>query len=235
MKVKVINSGPDTGVTNMGTDREIMEEITAEPSYAVLRWYTWQPAAFSLGYGQKVENLFDTDLLKSQKIDCCKRPTGGSVVYHSGDLSYSLTIPRDNPWEVCTGSDLYRFVNGAFVKALEELGIPASVPAETPSAQDVSPEIRNLCLAFHSPGDILLNGKKLGGSAQRRLRKVWQQQGFIMFSPLEVPSCFLNPQSAFLMKSQSTDLFSSGYSFDIGDVRNRLAQSLLARCEECIQ
>ena len=194
----------------MSLDREIIDEVSKNPTYGVLRWYSWKPPAFSLGYGQNPENIFKN----TSEITYVKRPTGGSLLYHGGDISYSFTIPRKNPLGIDCSCDLYNFISSAWIEGFKKLGIPVEMPVNVPKAKDVPRDIRNLCLAFNSPGDLLLNGKKIGGSAQRRLRNVWHQQGFIMLESIEIPDCFQDSKMIQSIKSNSTDLKSSGFKID---------------------
>ena len=83
MGLKVIDYSPENASSNMRIDREIIEMVSGDLEYAVLRWYGWQPPAFSLGYGQKPEKVFDFKKLDLLGIDYVKRPTGGSLVYHN--------------------------------------------------------------------------------------------------------------------------------------------------------
>ncbi len=233
----VLNSEPGDGSVQMAHDRGIVREVNEDPSRAVLRWYTWAPPTFSIGRGQKPEDLFDARLLRAGGIPWVERPTGGAMVYHGRDLSYSLTLPRENPWTIDSSRELYRFVTEAWIEGLKEFGIDAHPPErqKVPSRQEVPSERRNLCLAYHSPGDLLIDGKKFGGSAQRRAGKVWHQQGFFLLRPLAPPDCFKDPSVVSLMAEHGTNLQSCGYEIDSDALRNPLTEALRRRCLERLQ
>ncbi len=210
---------------------------------AYLRWYRWSPPAFSFGYGQKPEQILDLEKAESQSIPWCKRPTGGALVYHCKDLSYGFAIPRINPFEVNTGDDLYGLVNDAFMKGFHRLGIPVSRPSVVPRFRDVPQDARQLCLAHFSQGDLLatvkqkdvsaaMEQKKIGGSAQRRFRHVWLQQGFFSLVPFSVPDVFRDPTMGVLMQSACIDLQSLGFPFTRVLLQQALTDAMLERFEE---
>jgi lipoate-protein ligase A len=232
MKLRVVHSGPGEAAANMEYDLRLAREVGAEPNHAVLRWYTWEPPAFSLGYGQKPETVLDLERVAELRVQYAKRPTGGSLVYHENDQSYSLTLPRENPFGIETSRDLYRFVSEAWVEGLALLGITAGIPAETPKVREVPELARRLCLAFASPGDVLVDGRKIGGSAQRRFREVWLQEGFFMLRPAEVPDCFTDPSTRAMMKGSSRDLTGLGHAVEAAALREALSRALESRVED---
>jgi len=232
MKLRVLHSGPGEAAANMEYDLRLAREVSANPDHAVLRWYTWEPPAFSLGYGQKPETVLDLSRVEELGVQYAKRPTGGSLVYHENDQSYSLTIPRQNSLGIQTSRDLYRFVSEAWIEGLNSLGIEAGIPAETPKAREVPELARRLCLAFASPGDLVVRGRKIGGSAQRRLREVWLQQGFFMLRAAEVPDCFTDPATRAMMRGSSGDLSGLGHVLTAVALRDSLGRALESRLRD---
>jgi lipoate-protein ligase A len=117
---------------------------------------------------------------------------------------------------------------------LKAIGIEAHPPApeSIPSRREVPIERRNLCLAYPSPGDLLINGKKFGGSAQRRLGKVWHQQGFFLLRPITPPDYFKDPSTARLMAEHSTSLQACGHDIEVDRLRIALTNALLTRRRE---
>jgi len=232
MELNVILTGAGNGHLQIAKDWEIIREIESNPSRAILRWYSWEPAAFSIGRGQKPENIFDLRKLDSTGVSWVERPTGGALVYHDMDISYSLTIPRENPWGIETISDLYTFTTGAWIMGLEKLGIHAHPPSRgsIPARRDLRTAEKEICLAYHSPGDILIDGKKFGGSAQRRLAKAWHQQGFFLLRPVTPPDCFKDPLAIGLLMNCGTSLESCGYKIEAGRISELLTESLIEKC-----
>jgi lipoate-protein ligase A len=232
MDLRVIKNGPADAGTNMARDREILKAIDNDPMYAVLRWYTWSLPAFSLGYGQKPENALDLRKLESSRIKWVKRPTGGAMVFHGADLSYSFTFPARR--FSLSSYDLYSFLSAALIRGLKRLGVPASRPEKIAPERGAPTAKRQVCLAFNSPGDILLNGKKLAGAAQRRLRNAWQQQGFLLHRPIDFPDCFADPEVVATMKSTSIDLHTFGCNISMDRLREVLAAAVVEKWNELL-
>ncbi|MBW4508107.1 MAG: lipoate--protein ligase family protein [Scytonematopsis contorta HA4267-MV1] len=79
------------GRVQMDTDRWLLEEHLLGKQPSTLRFYTWSPAAISLGYHQhKYPESWENIIWNGKKIDIVKRPTGGRAVLHQGDLTYAV-------------------------------------------------------------------------------------------------------------------------------------------------
>ena len=233
MELRILNSGPAEAVVNMAVDRGLIETVSnaarAGALYAVLRWYAWAPPAFSLGYGQRPEDVFDPEKFRRRPVGWARRPTGGSLVFHGGDLSYSFTIPRAGG--EFTNDELYRFVTEAWIEGFAALGVALTPPERVPLAREIPPDMRRLCLASASPGDLLLDGRKVGGSAQRRMREVWQQQGFFLLEPVDMPDCLKDAEAAALIRANSAHLRTAGRNVSEDRIRAALSRALAEKCE----
>src|SRR4051812_6038182 len=85
------------------------------------RHYGWQRPAFSFGYAQKVA-LVRAALPAGEDFDLCRRPTGGGVVDHRDDWTFTLVIPRGHPLEDMRATQSYREVHGSLAAALRRQG-----------------------------------------------------------------------------------------------------------------
>jgi len=153
--------------TNMAIDEAVIKSGTP-----TLRLYSWQPPAVSIGYFQSLEAEVDTEKCSMLGIDVVRRITGGGAVFHHDELTYSLIVPEDMvPHDIM---ESYGLVCGVIVKALKSHGIEAE---------------------YAPINDIIVNGKKISGSAQTRREGMVLQHGTIlfdvdpekMFSILKVP------------------------------------------------
>lgn len=245
MHLKVFPLESANAAENMARDLALVHQCAEEQDFAFLRWYTWSPPAFSLGYGQKPEHVLDLEKTTALNVPWCKRPTGGALVYHHGDLSYGFVIARRNPFDVVSGDDLYSFLNDAFLEGFRELGVSLYRPDEVPKFRDVPQDVRQLCLAHFSQGDLLAtvasektsakiaySRKKIGGSAQRRFRNTWLQQGFFALQPPRIPDVFCDAQTRTLMQLSCVDLKSLGFSLTHEKVQDALTQALSKRFAE---
>jgi len=125
-----------------------------------LRFYTWKPPAISLGYFQSVEQEVNLEAIKKFGIDLVRRITGGGAVFHDKELTYSLIVSEKCGIIPKNIQKSYEVICGAIVNALKnEFGLNAE---------------------FKPINDILVNNKKISGSAQTRRDGVILQHGTIL-------------------------------------------------------
>lgn len=157
---------------NMAIDETLLlqAETTGLP---VLRFYGWDQPAISIGRTQKYE------LTARPGVALVRRPTGGGVVEHDHDFTYSVTIPACHWIADCNRRESYRIINTAIRTGLERAHIGAALAdQEIPGSTD-----RASMICFENPTryDLLANGSKIAGSAQRRTKKGILHQGSIHF------------------------------------------------------
>lgn len=178
MKWQYLNSGVNSGKFNMDFDVFLAENFKAD--YAVLRLYRWNPYCISLGANQSLE---DIDLTKTRyhKIDVVKRPTGGRAILHSQELTYSVIYPIDAS---SSAKNIYNEINLALSKGLinfdtrlNEIDLEHSQPD---FKEFYKSQISSICFAVSAKSELNFNGKKLVGSAQRKLGNVILQHGSIL-------------------------------------------------------
>ncbi|MDB6127937.1 MAG: biotin/lipoate protein ligase, partial [Verrucomicrobia bacterium] len=88
------------------------------------RHYGWHRPAFTFGYSQKI-GFVRASLPPEERLDVCRRPTGGGIVDHRDDWTYSLVIPRGHPLEDLRATQSYREVHECLATALRAQGVPA--------------------------------------------------------------------------------------------------------------
>ena len=167
---RVIDTPPAPGAWNMAVDEALAASVAAGGP-PVLRFYRWEPACLSLGRNQPARGRYDLDALAAAGIDVVRRPTGGRAVLHRRELTYSVAAG-----EALLGGPRasYAAINRALVAGLRRLGVdarlqPAGGRAPVPS---LAP-----CFAEPVEGEVVAGGRKLLGSAQRRLGEVVLQHG----------------------------------------------------------
>lgn len=168
---RMIDTGVGKAADNMATDETLLE-MQAEDAKPVLRLYGWEPS-ISLGRFQDTENI-KRSLLDEHGVACVRRMTGGGALVHGGDLSYSLVLPRS--YLAGTGvKESYRHLCRFLMRLYEKLGLEAWFTADAGLEACPSP----ICLAANEPYDIVINGKKMGGNAQRYTKKTLLMHGSI--------------------------------------------------------
>lgn len=169
MKWRLINTGFNDPYMNMAIDEAIVQLMKPD-DLPVLRFFDWLQPSISIGYSQRVNNVLNVSLCRKEGVPFVRRPTGGGVVFHGVDITYSLILPVPPP-----GWDRYFLVQSWIKKGLDKLGIKTSQYIE--SKKDTS----GYCFISPSFGDIMVKGCKIGGLAGRRIKQKILRQGYLYF------------------------------------------------------
>lgn len=154
---------------NMAVDEALMEGQATPAALPVLRFYSWERPSISVGYFQKVEDISCRFRVAEKKIPLVRRMTGGGLVQHGSDLTFSLSIPASNPYFSTDVKTSYLRINEALRVGLKELypkidyADCKSVPSGRAQGGD------RICFEAPSCYDLLIQGKKIVGASQRRL------------------------------------------------------------------
>ena len=176
---RLIDTGPLDGPSNMAIDEALLDNFDPGKSTPVLRLYGWSPPALSLGRFQDAGKVLNLDRCRADGVSVVQRITGGGVIYHADELTYAIVCaPQHLPGET-TIKESYRFLTGFLLTFYRELGLPAAYAAEVPEDTSRLGKRTPFCFAGRESYDILIDGRKIGGNAQRRLRKAVFQHGSI--------------------------------------------------------
>lgn len=178
MDWRIIDTGYNTGSFNMDYDLELAAGCRS--GSAVLRFYGWQPYCISLGANQRMEEI-NTEKAQKDGIDIVKRPTGGRAILHARELTYSVILPAD-----CglSSNEIYRLISLSLVEGLRNFDKGLSeVELET-----IQPDFGSLlktpsgtaCFASTAKSEVKFRGRKLIGSAQRKLNRSILQHGSLL-------------------------------------------------------
>ena len=181
----IIQSDFRDGFYNMALDQALSDSVRNGDAPATVRFYGWNPPAVSLGRNQPAADI-DREACRRAGVDVVRRPTGGRAVFHKDEFTYSVAAREDDPVIGGTVLDTYRMIALALLAGLKELGVPAQlVRSETRGGS-----IRDSASCFAAAGryEITVDGRKIVGSAQRRVAGVILQQGSLILSqPQNVP------------------------------------------------
>jgi lipoate-protein ligase A len=159
------------GPHNMAADEVLLEAAVA--GTASLRFYAWSEPTVSLGYFQPRGALRAAPPLAG--LPCVRRPSGGKALVHHHEITYALALPAGPDWQ--GGESWLPLVHRAVATALGWLGVTARLY----QPPDVHPETP-LCFLHLTAGDLLVNGAKVGGSAQRKHRGALMQHGALLLA-----------------------------------------------------
>lgn len=178
-----IQSGKCCPSFNMALDEALLDWHSKGEIGPVLRFYEWDPATLSIGYFQSVSKEIDMEAVKQNGLGFVRRPTGGRGVLHEHELTYSVIVSEDYPDMPETVTEAYRVISGGLLEGFLNLGLDASfsVPSELVSEQLKRPK-SGVCFDTSSWYELVVEGKKVAGSAQTRQKGVILQHGAILLS-----------------------------------------------------
>ncbi|NOR50961.1 MAG: lipoate--protein ligase family protein [Desulfuromonadales bacterium] len=166
----------------MALDEALLHSVANGDSLPVLRFYRWCPAAVTLGYAQSVFKDLDLDVCRLAGLDVVRRSTGGRAVLHDNEVTYSVIAPFNAGLFGNSVLDCYRVISEILQKTLVQLGLPAQlVPGKLRG--DRQSGMKAICFSVPSQYELLINGCKVVGSAQKRHGQAFLQHGSI---PIEI-------------------------------------------------
>lgn len=166
----------DSAAANMATDWWMLHHYPA-PDVPRFRHYGWREKAWTFGYSQPWEVI---EASKEKEIDSLiRRPTGGGIVDHRNDWTYTLVVPPSHPFCHLPASESYCHLHKLIAQSLEVGGVPSTLAQ--PPAKDNEPLIAKACFLRAERYDVVSanSGQKLAGAAQKRNRHGLLFQGTI--------------------------------------------------------
>src|SRR6267143_1541655 len=164
------DSVPRSAPLNMAVDEALLE-IADAPT---LRFYRWRGPALSFGYFGSYADVAD----QCGDREIVRRWTGGGIVPHGDDLTYSVIIPASHPFFARSSLVIYSDLHDAIRGALQASGINATL------ADSASPRVSENCFANAVRADVISEGRKIAGAAHRRSRAGLLHQGSIQNAKL---------------------------------------------------
>ena len=169
----LLRTPPLGGAENMALDEALMERARRS-NEAVFRVYTWAVPTLSFGRNQTARGVYDATLAGERGVTVVRRLTGGRALLHHREVTYSVTAP------LAHGASLresYARINRLLVDGLQRLGIVVDVadPRERAVAPSAAP-----CFEQPAAGELVVDGRKLVGSAQWRDEGAMLQHGSIL-------------------------------------------------------
>jgi lipoate-protein ligase A len=173
-----------SGLANMEFDLQLYRDFEQGKIGPTLRIYSWQPRCLTLGHAQKIDEEINMELAAALGWDVVKRPTGGGIVFHNeAEVAYSLVMDKDDPKLPKGLVPSYKKISEALVIALKSYEVQAEIHNSSLGIHNSS-----LCFSYPAEYEVVVDGRKIVGSAQKRGRKALLQQGSIFVSPTPVPA-----------------------------------------------
>ena len=163
---------------NMAIDEAILQNSQRGAIPPTLRFYSWQRDTVSLGYFQDASREVDLDYCRAAHIDVVRRPTGGKAVLHEHDLTYSVVAREDDPPFSSDIMETYRVISQCLIGGLHGIGIEAYMMEEGRTHRKGT--VDAFCFSVPSQYELLVEGRKICGSAQVRGKGSFLQHGSIL-------------------------------------------------------
>ncbi|WP_246945973.1 lipoate--protein ligase family protein [Bacillus pinisoli] len=182
IKWRYIYSGNCSPTYNMALDEALLDWHSRGLIPPTIRFYGWNPATLSIGYFQKVEKEIDIEVVKKHNLGFVRRPTGGRGVLHDQELTYSVIVSEDYPGMPKTVTEAYRVISEGILEGFKLLGLDAyfAVPITDEERESLKNPRSAVCFDAPSWYELVVEGRKVAGSAQTRQKGVILQHGSIL-------------------------------------------------------
>ena len=177
---RLIRSKPNSATYNMALDEKIFLRFI-EDGIPVLRIYSWEAPSITIGISQEAEGEIDLKQCQADGVQIAQRFTGGGVLFHHDEITYSFVCAKDDVGEEKKIFVSYRQICAFLIYFYKLLGLDACFALEAEGFKNKSLP-HKLCSASHEKFDIVIGGRKIGGNAQKRRREVIFQHGAIPLS-----------------------------------------------------
>jgi lipoate-protein ligase A len=207
------------GPWNMGVDEALLASARRS-QIATLRFYTWDGPWLSLGYAQR-RSAEQLAACRASGVGCVRRTTGGRAVLHGADLTYSIAAPIDRLPHGLGAS--YGLVSEALLCALSSLGVPAvRVVSDLQGVRTRSFD----CFADPGSDDLCIGGRKVSGSAQRRVGGALLQHGSLRLA--DDPGAAAAAGLSSEQRAGATSLAREGFAIPLEELRRACCAALEA-------
>ena len=218
---RLIDTGPLDGATNMALDEALLACFDPQSSRPVLRLYGWEPPTLSLGRFQRAAEILDLERCAAEQVPVVRRITGGGVIYHADELTYSLVCAPHQIPPQSSIKDSFRVLTSFILRFYERLGLAPAYAVDVLPGRTRLGERTAFCFAGRETYDIVVGGRKIGGNAQRRLRNAIFQHGSIPLADHAPRGAgFLREQPSGL--AQTAALAGFGISPDVATLKGQL-------------
>ena len=235
---RLIDTGSLPGPANMAIDEALLRSFEPAKSLPILRLYGWSPPALSLGRFQSADQVLNLERCREDDVAIVRRITGGGVIYHAEEITYSIVCTPGQIPPAASVKDSFRVLTGFLLAFYRQLGLDAAYALDSAPVGARLGERTAFCFAGKESFDILVNGCKIGGNAQRRMKELIFQHGSIPLKNLAasglrymreddaelaqaatgLAECGINAGSGSLQKDLSA-AFSSVFSVELDEAK----------------
>lgn len=179
MSFEIIETGVLDAASIMKKDADLLQTL-GERKRPILHFYDWDADSLTYGHFVNPKNFLDLEKADKLCLKMAKRPTGGGIVFHIWDFAFSVLIPSSDFRFSQNSLENYAFVNQTVLKAVKKLFDPqGDLELTQKDGLPQDPACLHFCMAKPTQYDVLYQGKKIIGAAQRKTKWGFLHQGTI--------------------------------------------------------
>ena len=163
---------------NMAADMYLLGRCV-EGGGLTVRFYSWERPSVTVGYMQDAAGELDMDALREYGAAWIRRPTGGRAVLHDGDITYSCTFPKSLTVMGSGITETYRIITDCLMEGLARASIRCAAHDSDNDIKGIRRDVKLPCFLAPNRNEIMVDGRKLVGSAQKRTANAVLQHGSI--------------------------------------------------------
>lgn len=178
--LEILDSGIALAQVHMDRDGELLTAL-ASSEQPLLHHYSWSADSLTYGYFVDLQKFVNIHAAHQQGLQMARRPTGGGLLFHMVDLAFSVLVPATHPRFSLNTLQNYALINHAVLDAVQTfLGRRQEVALAVKEMGDH--RYTSYCMAHPTCYDVMVDGYKVGGAAQRRTKAGFLHQGSIFLT-----------------------------------------------------
>ncbi|MCG2712898.1 MAG: lipoate--protein ligase family protein [Candidatus Omnitrophica bacterium] len=162
---------------NMAVDEALLQTYNVNKQMPVLRFYRWKIPAVSIGVSQKPLEALNLASMRARNIVFVRRMTGGEGIYHDAEITYSMVCSKQDLELPDSVRKSFRVITNFILDAYREFGLKPYYAGDT--QEYLHGRAASFCYSTREHFDVMIDGKKLGGNAQKRKGDIIFQHGAI--------------------------------------------------------
>jgi lipoate-protein ligase A len=178
---EIIDSGSLSPQAIMEKDAQLLRSLQKNHA-PILHLYDWDSPCLTYGYFTDPQKHLSLEALQRNQIELARRPTGGGIIFHLTDFAFSVILPESFPGYTLNTLENYALVNHRIANVIKSFKNNQIIPTFL-SKEDVSENpCLGFCMAKPTEYDLIVEGKKVGGAAQRRMKQGLLHQASLSLS-----------------------------------------------------
>jgi lipoate-protein ligase A len=182
LRLRYIPDGSRSARFNMAADNLLLKKCSSNSDILLLRTYTWDVPTITIGMLQEPFSVLDMENITKNGIHWIRRPTGGRPVLHFDDCTYSCAFSHKNHLLGSTVKETYSILSRCLQTTLLRLNVHSQAHDSDLLFNELKRQQKLPCFLAPNRNEIMVDGKKLVGSAQRRTASSVLQHGSLPIS-----------------------------------------------------